>query len=183
MRCITTPTIFFPNVTEDGWMPSRGKDALFESLYILAPVGILLLLALIPVGLPQASWDMCLNAYGPVPNTTLPEEGRRPSVAHVAKAWAAERFNSFSSSLLILSTIWQFGVSQHRATASARTPQFMWLWVFVLLTVPVVTVWAMLSLDYSEEGLCTMLLSCVANMMDVVMLVFGDTQLRIETWG
>ena len=84
-------------VTEDGWISipwQFGKDIFAEALYILASVGILLFLALIPIGVSQASWDVCLEAYGPVYKTTVPVKGRRPSVAQVTKAWATKSLNS-----------------------------------------------------------------------------------------
>ena len=106
-----------------------------------------------------------------------------------------------SSLLLFVSTLWQLFASRDKPLASTwgkslqshhslilihaeSAPQILWLRLFLLLAIPAVAVYAALSLDYSSgEGLFTMLLNCVMHMIDVTSLVFGDTQLSIETWG
>ncbi len=59
-------------------------------------------------------------------------------------------------------------------------PQTMWLRLFFLAAA---VTYATLSLNYGGDGLFSMLLSCITHMMDVVALVFGHTQLSIDTWG
>ena len=53
----------------------------------------------------------------------------------------------------------------------------------VLAAIPVVVVYATLSLNDGQGGVFGLLADSVAHVVDMVMLVFGDTPLAIETWG
>lgn len=84
-------------MTEDEWIPSRVRmDVVTECLYAIAPIAILILLAAVPFGRPQLSWDKCFDVYGPASESTetLHGDNGRTEAAHLAKARAIKPLNS-----------------------------------------------------------------------------------------